>query len=401
MLTADLVDARVYRGVVKPRYVDPADEAALEIAAAVIATFEANRGEKLRRLREELAPIAGTGQENRFRQALEKLLLDRCDLAANSALEPEPLRGRVFGLAAKRWKEAGPHGIDSAAVICEVAAELGVEPQAVKDSLFADLAAEQVVRGFEAPTPRQLLERYDVALAQAILLRATSLEIVLPPQDVATYRALFRAIRFHQLLFEVEGEASRGYRIKLDGPLSLFSSATRYGVQMANFLPSLLHAREFALAADVAFGPQRRSCRFLLSHEDGLLPERRQLGGHRPEEMDWFVAQFAKLEAGWRVSTEPELLDLGGRGVLVPDYVFTHERSGLVVHMEVFGYWRRGGLEARLELLRNLRIRDVILAVGRDLRADESKSSELPAELYVFRSVPIAREVAEVLRRFE
>ncbi len=66
--------------------------------------------------------------------------------------------------------------------------------------------------------------------------------------------------------------------------------------------------------------------------------------------------------------------------------------------MEILGFWRRGAVESRLELLRRHGPRNVILAVSRELRVDE-ETADLPGELYTFRTVPVAREVHECLER--
>ena len=44
---------------------------------------------------------------------------------------------------------------------------------------------------------------------------------------------------------------------------------------------------------------------------------------------------------------------------------------------------------------------NIILAVSKELRVDEEEVAELPVELYVFRSVPVAREVLSLLEKRE
>jgi uncharacterized protein len=401
MLTADLVDARVVRGVVRPRWIETDDEERLGLAGTLIDAFEACVGAPVSRLRSELRRLAGTEVDHRFRRALAKLLLDRCEVDTECAIEPSELRARVFERAAAAHLAAGPHGIDADAVLATIAAETALSPEEVRRGLYADLKDEQVVRTFAAPTPSGLLERYNVALAQALLLRASALELDLEPQDAATYRALFRAMKFHRLLYEIEARPKGGYAIRLDGPLSLFAAVQKYGLSMASFLPHVLHCTGFELRAAVAWGPARSTREFRLTAKDGLVPEQRVRGRWRPPEMDWFLEQFAKVESDWLATSEPELLDLGGRGVLVPDYVFAHRATGRLVHFEVFGYWRRGALQSRLDLLKRFAPGDVILGVGRELHAGGEAFEGVPAEVYQFRSVPIAREVRAVLRRFE
>jgi predicted nuclease of restriction endonuclease-like RecB superfamily len=57
-------------------------------------------------------------------------------------------------------------------VLEAVAAELGLPPAQVAASLFADLKDENRLLKFDDLDARRLLDRYNVALAQAVLLRS-------------------------------------------------------------------------------------------------------------------------------------------------------------------------------------------------------------------------------------
>ena len=126
---------------------------------------------------------------------------------------------------------------------------------------------------------------------------------------------------------------------------------------------------------------------------------RKKLNWWQPEEMHWLGEQFPKLDSEWDISTEAELVDLGGQGVLVPDYAFHHRPSGKRVFLEIFGYWRRGAIASRLKLLREHGPENFILGLAKGLRVDEEELGDLPGEVYTFRSTPIARELLTVLGR--
>ena len=83
--------------------------------------------------------------------------------------------------------------------------------------------------------------------------------------------------------------------------------------------------------------------------------------------------------------------------VLVPDFVFTHAETGRRVFMEVFGFWRKGAVESRLELLSKHGPENLILALSSSLATGREGLDDLPGEVYVFRTHPIARKVLKVL----
>jgi len=403
MLTADLVRARIYRGEVRPRYVDADDGELLELARQLIDTFAEHEGRPRGELSEELKELVGTGTDFLLHRGLAKLLTDRCDFETASEVEPEEVRRAVFtaAAAAHRRGEAGAEGqarhFDRSAVMAEVAAALAIEPAEVERGLYADLKDEQLLDRWKPCRPRWLLDRYNVALAQGVLLRATELTIRIREPEVRRQRALLRKIKFFQLLHRIEELPDGGYLIRLDGPMSLFQASGKYGVQMASFLPTLLHFDHWSLEASVRWGKRRQERSFQLAAADGLRPYTRLTGQWQPEELSWLPERFGELDSPWTISTDAEIVPLGGQGVLVPDFVFEHRERGTRVFMEVLGFWRKGALESRLELLRRHGPKNVVLAVSKQLATGRDDLDDLPGGVYLFRAAPIARKVLKLL----
>jgi len=398
VLTSDLVQVRVYRDEVRPRYL-PDDEGSLGLAAQLIEVFSAHVGQPRHELDRELADLLGTGTAFVLHRGLAKLLLDRCGFETDSPVDPESLRRDVFAAAAEHRR--GEDRFDRAAVLGQVAAARDLDPDALERGLYADLKDEQVLQDWKPCTPEWLVRRYNVALAQGVLLRAHELTIRIGGLNVRKYRSLFRKIKFFQLLHRIEGTRADGYVIRLDGPMSIFQASGKYGLQMASFLPTLLHFEGWELAAELRWGARRRHHRFVLTPATGLQPLSRLTGQWQPEELAWFPEQFAKLESDWTVSTDGELVDLGGKGVLVPDFVFEHKETGRRVFMEVFGFWNKGAVTSRLRLLKRHGPANLILALSKQLAAGHEGLEDLPGEVYVFRASPIARRVLKVLKASE
>src|SRR5262249_42597689 len=147
---------------------------------------------------------------------------------------------------------------------------------------FKDLSAER------------LLQRYNVALAQAVLLRSTGVHVHVRNEPPQRYRQLFRLIKFHRLVCEIERTAPDCYVLHLDGPLSLFAATQKYGLQLALFLPAVLLCRDFELRAELRWGPQRKPKRFTLTPADGLVSHSTDAGTYVPPELAMFVELFRK-----------------------------------------------------------------------------------------------------------
>ncbi len=405
MLTADLIRIRTYRGEIRPRYIEDCDPPSLVLARTLIKIFEAHVERPRHELDRELKEFLGTGTDFLLHRALAKLLFDRSELGTASPVEPEELRRKTFEAAAAAYRrphdDDDPHTFhfDRDGVVASVAEGLDLSVEDVATSLYADLKDQQILLRWKKCRPEWLLRRYNVALAQGVLLRATELRIRIAGQSPNAYRELFRKVKFFQLLHRVK-PIDDGWEIVLDGPLSLFKASGRYGFQMASFLPTLLHFAGWELEADLRWGKRRLQRTFRLTPQTGLRPYTRLVGQWQPEELRWLPEQFEKLGTEWEVSTDGELVDLGGEGVLVPDFVFHHPPSGTRAVMEVFGFWKKGALASRLKLLRKHGPKNLVLAISKQLAGGQEGLDEIPGEVYVYTTTPVARKVLKILAGF-
>ena len=398
MLTGKMVRVRYARDRIIPHYIKTADPAWLETAERLLELFRGQEGKTRGELEDGQREAFGDDPGQLVHQGLAKLLEDRCEFEVSSAHPPEQVRAAVFRAAARRRTEAAPEDVaafDRAAVLREVAAELGLAAEAVESGLFADLKSEQRLTKFKDLTAERLLQRYNVALAQAVLLRSTRVHVVVRGEPPQRYRQLLRRIKFHRLVCELERLGPDGFRMHLDGPMSLFSATQKYGLQLALFLPAVLLCRDFELKAELRWGPQRRPKTFLVTPGDGLVSHYADQGMYTPPELAMFVELFRKRVADWELTEETELRPLGD-GFWAPDFRLIHKESGLVVLLEVLGFWRRSSAEKHLERLRRHVREPFLLAVSDQLHIDEAELEGLPAGIHRFRNMPLPDEIARL-----
>jgi predicted nuclease of restriction endonuclease-like RecB superfamily len=391
MLTGSLVRVRYARQRIVPVYAAVRDPANLALAERLLDLYRGQDGRTRGEIEDDITAAFGDAPLSFLQQGLAKLLEDRCEFEVVSGHPPEKLREHTFRAAAAA-RAAGP--FDRAAVLAAVADELGLLPPEVEGGLFADLKSEQRLVHFKDITPERLLERYNVALAQAVLLRAVGVQVDVRREPPAKLRRLFRLIKFHRLVCEVEATGPDSYRLKLDGPLSLFSATQKYGLQLALFLPAVLSCRDWDLRADLRWGPERKPKQFTLSPADGLVSYLPEHGTYVPPELAMFAEQFRKKANGWRLVEETAVLPLG-RSFWVPDFRLEHAESGRSLYLEVLGFWRRSSAEAHLKRLREHAAEPFLLAVSDQLRIDDAELEGLPAEVVRFRQMPLPDEVAK------
>jgi predicted nuclease of restriction endonuclease-like RecB superfamily len=392
MLPTNLVRVRHARTRLAPQYLDPSAESWREIAEQVLDVYRGKEGATRGEIDAELEELIGNHPGQILFQGLAKLLEDRCEIETDSVHAPPELREKVFATAA-RQRAAGTFDRDTA--LGEVAAEYEMTSADVECSLFADLKSEQRLTKFEDITVTRLIERYNVALAQAILLRSTGVTVTVRGETPGRYRQLFRAIKFHRLICDAEQTAPGTVTLRLDGPLSLFSATQKYGLQLALFLPTLLQCKNFELRAEVRWGAKRAEKNFVLTSSDGLVSHLPDTASYVPPELEMFAELFRKKIADWKLDDEVDLLPLD-RGWWVPDFRLTHRASGQQVYLEVLGFWRRGAVEKHLQRLKQFAGTPFLLAVSEQLKIDDEELGGLPAEVHRFRAMPQPDEIARL-----
>ena len=308
------------------------------------------------------------------------MLEDRAEFEVVADVPPETVREKVFTRGrrvspqAARRRPAGPPArrFRRDEVLDAVARELGVEPEQVAAALFADLKDENRLLRFEDLDAQRLIDRYNVALAQAVLLRSVLVTAEVRNEKPARYRQLFRQLKFHRLLYRVEGSMDDGYVFHIDGPLSLFSATTKYGLQMALFLPALLHCARLPARRRAALGPEARARGASTSSRATAWSRTRPTPARtsRPRSTA-FVERFRQVAPAWEVSEATDVIELGREGVWVPDYRFVHKATGTDVFVEVLGFWKRSSLERLLRLLPRHGPPRYVLAISDRLKVDE------------------------------
>ena len=399
MLTGKLVRVKHSRDRIIPNYLDQRDPRWLHAAQEMLDLFrgkeQCTRGE----LEEEVDENFGDLPNPLVYQGLAKLLEDRCEFETVSGHPPEQLREAVFLLATKkRQAEAqkpGQVGLNRQAILAEVAGQLGVELSVVDQGLFADLKSEQRLAAFKDISPEHLLHRYNVALAQAVLLRSTGVQVLIRGETPARWRQLLRHVKFHRLVCAIEAAGKNAFMLRLDGPLSLFTATNKYGLQLALFLPTILLCRDFELRAELRWGPERKPKNFSITPRDGLITHAADTGTYVPPELAMFVELFRKKITGWDIVEETDILPLGN-SMWVPDYRLIHRATQKMVYLEVLGFWRRSSVEAHLARLRQHAKEKFVLAVSEQLNVEEVDLDSLPAGIHRFRNMPLPDEIVRL-----
>jgi len=389
MLTADLVRAQRRAGELKLTPLRGAErERAIELSSQVLDVARGALGETRETLRDRWKQIDVQPKEVRLRDGLVKLVEDGCEIEAQLEVEPWVLRRELFEAASTARQDLVVGASwDRLAVLQRVGEKLGVDPQEMEQGLYADLRGAHRLRDVPRLSPEGLIDRYEEAQAQAVLLRAVEVVAEIRCKSPAAYRALFRKLKFRRLLHTITA-TERGYRVCIDGPYSLFDQVTKYGLQLALMLPAILDCDEVDLEATVVWGKKRDRLRFRMSHRGTGASASAPL----PEEVEALLEAFGSGKRAWSVDPARVILQLPGEGLCVPDLLFRKGKHE--VYLEVLGYWSREAVWRRVELVQAGLNERVLFAVSSRLRvSEEVLDPDESSALYVYKGRMSARAI--------
>ncbi len=369
MLSADLLKTKVRGDRIMPAFVE-ADDDSLALAEDIIQAFSDHTGKKLGELKDILAEMEDQGFDYRLVRGLVALLERSCTLTIESAATPEVVRREVFSLIGHPALTAE----DRSKSIARAAANLGIAPEAVEASMFADLESELIISRFDHPKPSALLEEYNLSLAQTLLFKATEMRF----KASSKHKEVLRAVKRLGLMYSAGYDAG-SLNITIDGPLSAIKSTERYGTSLAKLLPFIVASPGWGVDASIVrkdFNGNPRLYQFSISeHAQGhLFGDVAGTYGDiefdsEPEER--FYDSLANAGTGWNIVREPEPL-IAGRYLYIPDFLL--EKGGTKVYVEIAGFWTAEYLKRKVAKLSELKDTDLIVLASTRSSCDAFKS---------------------------
>jgi predicted nuclease of restriction endonuclease-like RecB superfamily len=361
-------------------------------ATAVLAVISEHQHKTRGELLQALRTLEGDSPDYRLIRGFAHLALNAAEFSPAQQEPPaEELRRDVFAAAAEQG--FGDH--QTQATLQRLSQKYSLTPDVLRDALYADLPERHILLALPDYSGEVLVDRYNLAQAQGLLYSALHMRINAHRNVPGEYRRLFKWLKFYGLMYAVEGNLDDGYQIYADGPVSLFRQTRKYGIQMAKFLPALLHVSRWEMRATLTL--QGRDVDYCLTSD---APLRSHYA--KPPEFDSlleqsFVERWQKLDSGWQLEREVEIVDLKGT-VFVPDFALRHA-DGRVVHIEIVGFWHPDYLRRKLDKVRRAHMQNLILAVSERLNVGEDDIRDIPGPVLFFKGKLEPRKVLDVLER--
>lgn len=396
MLTGDLARSRLYQrnNELQIEWLDSDNAHWQRTAADLIRLLQQQVG-KPQEAWQQAQEIYEAGRIDYMTiRGLAKVLSDGATFQPlTTPVEPAVLRKRLFSRG-PTFAAADPLQPQTREkVLREAAVEYNITPGQLEHILYADrTAAYLLIDAGPSWTPAGLITRYNLELARAALYWADQMQVNI----FDNFKDFWKYLKLFKLMFDAR-VIDGGYSITLDGPISPFVQATtRYGRQMAAFLPALLLCQGWRMWSTVRppyFGKQLT---YYLDHTTALVSHFKQSGEFDSRLEADFAQEFHEKVGDerdkWLLTREDEVILLGDT-VMIPDFAFTHKKDGRRAIVELVGYWHPDYLERKVTKVRTANRRDLILLVYEGVNLGREKLQDVPSQVLYFKNKPVLKEV--------
>jgi predicted nuclease of restriction endonuclease-like RecB superfamily len=359
------------KGEVQPRYAKLSSEN-LDVANRLVETYQSHVGEKKKVLATFVADLENQGYEYRFVRALALLLDRKSVFVCSSKINPPDLRKKIFQATEKHGLPTTPEKRQQ--ILEAVASQTGLATAIIEEHLYADLDSELLLEKFEPPSALELLQQYNLSLAQTLLFDCTELSF----QASGNWQRLFYVIKKLGLIYEVSYDGT--FWVKIDGPTSLFKLTKRYGSNIAKLLPVIISNQQWTINAKILWKYTNEVCNFKMesTKHSSLLRKFNLQVTYDSATEESFANQFEAMKTGWILKREPEPV-LAGNQVIVPD--FSLEKAGLKVYLEIVGFWTEEYLRRKAKKLKQIDV-EMILVVNEALACEKLIALEKRPQLH-------------------
>jgi predicted nuclease of restriction endonuclease-like RecB superfamily len=389
MLPTELLAVQRWGDMIKPRYVrfTPLD---LSAAEAVISAYAGSIGLKRWEIREKVRDLEDAYGDYRLVRGLAALVERSCTFTSKASVNPLEVRHSLFAEAARRGFPTSPEAREE--IIRGVASALGLQPQQVEESMYADLDSEEALESCPSISPIDLLKQYNLSLTQTLLFNSTEMEFTAS----GNWQRIFRAIKYYGLMYMAYRRSGVTY-VKLNGSISIFKLTRRYGTALAKVIPEVVRGSPWRMEAKILRSNRLLTFRIDSQRHGWLFPELQAAEEYDSAVEEEFAEQFRRMGEAWALRREPEPIEAGST-IMIPDFSFTF--GGKTVYMEIVGFWTREYLRRKIEKLSEVRA-PIIVAVDEELacdRIERLKASNPNIHLIYYKGRIPVREVLAYLQ---
>ncbi len=372
MLPSNLLTVWKRKGTIQPRYAKLSAEN-LQVSNKLIEAYKHGVGKKKSTLKTVADILEDEGFDYHLVRGLSLLLDRRSVFKCASQADPAALRQKIFQATGKNGPTTTMERRKT--IIEKVATQMKIPSKELEEAMYADLESELILQDFKIVSAQDLLEKYNLSLAQTLLFDSVEIRFTVS----GNWQSIFFKTKRLGLIYDAYKDSE--IWVKIDGPASLFKLTRRYGTAIAKLLPTIISSPKWTVEAKILWKFTNEIYIFKLESwkHSPVFGSKQSEEAYDSLVEENFAKRFNALSSGWQLKREPEPV-ISGKCVLIPDFSF--EREGSKLYMEVVGFWTTEYLLRKIEKLKKTD-ENMLVAV------DESLSCERLTKLEKQKSLNI------------
>jgi uncharacterized protein len=431
VLTKNLLRLKKGPFGIEPRFVPEDHPTLLEFSRQLIEVYHSHQGMSFMEIEELSNQVLSSCKDLKLAKGLNKILQDRSEFDLKQDGSHEEFRKNLFSISGVRLLTLTRESYDD--YRSQIESEFqNLRPNSEQnflDRIYGDLPENEKLLSFKDLSPKELLERYNCSLVQSLLLHASSITLFIKDGNPVRMRRFFRYLKFFRLLARIYGERrtetssqlsggsspqstfsdqqpaerakeSRGFKITIDGPLSLFENTQKYGLQLASFFPAVCDLEKWQLESRIKLS--RRSSLLKVDYSSNLKNHYRNFQAYLPPEIDLFERHFLEASSEWKILDSLCLIHTGDQELIFPDFIFQNT-DGRIMHLELFHRWHASALLQRLQFGKIHPECPLLIGVDRSLSRNPQIKNKLNHSAwfskhgFTFNGFPLVSTVKELL----
>ncbi len=378
MLAKNLLSVEFRGGNIKPKYLHDRDQ-----AENLLSIFQESKGKKFKELKREIAKLESERTDYKVVRGLAELIQRSCEFAPSTDLDIPEIRRALFEKSFVVDEEKRD------LIIGTIARSFGVSKEDIENAMFADLPKEQEFKQINAPTPEELVRKYNLSLTQTLLFNATEMVFTVGEN----YQRIFRNINYLGLMYETNGT-----EIRVNGPVSLLKNTKKYGSSLAKLIPYIIKSNKWSIEAKIEMerNNEPRIFTFKLNSRDNI-----PLPIYKEEEIEFdseveeqFYKDISLYASDWEIKREPTFIKAGNY-VIIPDFGFY--KNGITIFLEVVGFWTPEYIQKKIKKF-NQTDTKIIVAVNQNLKCSRA---DFPGDVIYYKKYIPIKPVLDILKREE
>ena len=400
MLTSKQLHYRVRAGRAHPQMLKLENPEDLQKSEQVLSLFKGAVGlthsELERRIAQQWPKL------NSVTEGLLKLVTDKCEYVD---VDPEIAESRLAYILTSQEMRAANIFETKEAYQAAVAEQFSSSFPAISGEIYSDLHSERKIKAVPDFGPQWLLNRYNCAQFQGLILHADKIVVELLGVSMEQLRSFFRTLRFHQLLVKMDKMTKpRYYRVTIDGPSSMFSQSNRYGAKLANLFPHIVNLDNWKMEIELRL--KGKELLLKVDSKKGLVSYLPKRQSYVPDEFRALAHKLAIKLKDDEVSFGSDFINLGDESYCFPDLT-VKQKSGKIIYIELFHKWHAGQLVQRLKAWRQTPDIKMIFGVSREIDVDSALRDSMvdnpghqQPNFFNFREFPTPKAVIDAISAY-